>query len=356
MFWDIEVGGDEQRNEDVKVALKWMQGTDIQRQLIPLKDVKIFFHEIVVPAMTSASTKPSLHAFYRAFSLVSSRAFIVDAYHGLAMVPVADAFNHIRDNQVHLESAFDVCPDCGSLRQCIHDRENERNEFEPTSLSTEEDEEELYYTMATTTYIPMGIGGTRTRTEIFNTYGSHLSNAQLLNQYGFILDANEADFISFDVEGVLRVLEVRTEMDVRKVWMERLNGVKEEVGETEVLYVSEKASDLRINSDGRITIGLFFLLCVAVGVVDDQGLKQLLEAGGSEGERGDHGQEIAPLARSIVTLCEHRLGELTQDDVGEMLDDISPSYWRTRTVGMHVMAEQAMLRSCISYWEEYLPE
>jgi hypothetical protein len=37
------------------------------------------------------SSKPSLQGFYRAYSLVSSRAFLVDAYHGLSMVPVADA-------------------------------------------------------------------------------------------------------------------------------------------------------------------------------------------------------------------------------------------------------------------------
>ena len=35
--------------------------------------------------------EPSLCGFYRSFSLVSSRAFLVDAYHGLSMVPIADA-------------------------------------------------------------------------------------------------------------------------------------------------------------------------------------------------------------------------------------------------------------------------
>ena len=33
----------------------------------------------------------SLSSFLHAYSLVSSRAFLVDAYHGLAMVPIADA-------------------------------------------------------------------------------------------------------------------------------------------------------------------------------------------------------------------------------------------------------------------------
>lgn len=35
---------------------------------------------------------PKIQGFYHAYSLVSSRAFFVDAYHGLAMVPVADAY------------------------------------------------------------------------------------------------------------------------------------------------------------------------------------------------------------------------------------------------------------------------
>jgi hypothetical protein len=41
--------------------------------------------------------------FRHAYALVSSRAFWVDAFHGLALVPVADAFNHSENNHVHLE-------------------------------------------------------------------------------------------------------------------------------------------------------------------------------------------------------------------------------------------------------------
>lgn len=33
----------------------------------------------------------SLKDFHRAYSIISSRAFLVDAYHGLSLVPVADA-------------------------------------------------------------------------------------------------------------------------------------------------------------------------------------------------------------------------------------------------------------------------
>ncbi|KAG1746732.1 uncharacterized protein EDB91DRAFT_111339 [Suillus paluster] len=37
------------------------------------------------------SVEPSLPGFCHAYSLVSSRAFLVDSYHGLSMVPIADA-------------------------------------------------------------------------------------------------------------------------------------------------------------------------------------------------------------------------------------------------------------------------
>lgn len=37
------------------------------------------------------------------YSLVSSRAFQVDVYHGAAIVPLADAFNHQEINNVCFE-------------------------------------------------------------------------------------------------------------------------------------------------------------------------------------------------------------------------------------------------------------
>ena len=36
MFWATSIEEDEERREDVKMALKWMKGTEIERQLIPL--------------------------------------------------------------------------------------------------------------------------------------------------------------------------------------------------------------------------------------------------------------------------------------------------------------------------------
>ena len=51
-----------------------------------------FYASEVVPILTSVGHQPSITGFLRAYSLVCSRAFLVDAYHGLSMVPVADAY------------------------------------------------------------------------------------------------------------------------------------------------------------------------------------------------------------------------------------------------------------------------
>lgn len=59
-------------------------------------EINYFYHEFAEQtlkrhaAFFTDDKNPSLQDFYRAFSLVSSRAFLVDAYHGLAMVPIAD--------------------------------------------------------------------------------------------------------------------------------------------------------------------------------------------------------------------------------------------------------------------------
>ena len=55
-----------------------------------------FFFDIAEPllhtwAVDNVIQYPTLSGFHRAFSLVSSRAFLVDSYHGLSMVAIADA-------------------------------------------------------------------------------------------------------------------------------------------------------------------------------------------------------------------------------------------------------------------------
>lgn len=54
-------------------------------------EIDRFYSSEVYPLLTSVNLRPTLAGFLHAYSLVCSRAFLVDAYHGLSMVPVADA-------------------------------------------------------------------------------------------------------------------------------------------------------------------------------------------------------------------------------------------------------------------------
>jgi hypothetical protein len=54
-------------------------------------DISGFYFSITAPVLERAGLSTSERGFQHAYALVSSRAFMVDAYHGLAMVPIADA-------------------------------------------------------------------------------------------------------------------------------------------------------------------------------------------------------------------------------------------------------------------------
>ncbi|KAF5322082.1 hypothetical protein D9619_002102 [Psilocybe cf. subviscida] len=202
---------------DGPAALRWLSSTDsgdllshkTENGMTLLDEVTFFYHAEALPAIGNLTAeheaalpptaRPDLLGFYRAFSLVSSRAFLVDAFHGLAMVPVADAFNHVIENSIHLESDYDVCPECGSLDECSHDLDTMPSE--KASLCGDEVEILSHYRdqhleMVSNLAIPPG-------TEIFNTYGEHLGNAQLLNQYGFILDVNHNDRLKWTLQQII---------------------------------------------------------------------------------------------------------------------------------------------------------
>ncbi|GMG40141.1 unnamed protein product [Ambrosiozyma monospora] len=62
------------------------------------------------------------HQFAAITMALASRAFTIDAFHQLALVPGADLFNHdsYGEEDVHFEALGDVCPFCGKLDECGH--------------------------------------------------------------------------------------------------------------------------------------------------------------------------------------------------------------------------------------------
>ncbi|EAZ63977.2 hypothetical protein PICST_52332 [Scheffersomyces stipitis CBS 6054] len=130
-------------------------GTDLDRQ------------EVVDTIKNQYGDK--LTAFGRYISAVISRAFTIDDFHGLALVPAADLFNHIQPSMVegkiqgneniHFVCDGNVCDICGDLESNVNEEEDEgdddddEEEEEDEENSDEEDDKEEKIEEITLDYI-----------------------------------------------------------------------------------------------------------------------------------------------------------------------------------------------------------
>lgn len=87
-----------------------------------------------------------------------------------------------------------MCTSCGSLSECPHDLEV-HGDVTASAPGTNAADSENTCEMVVNTVIAPG-------SEIFNTYGPRLTNAELLMRYGFTLDANDNDVLTWTVEEI----------------------------------------------------------------------------------------------------------------------------------------------------------
>ncbi|RKP23724.1 hypothetical protein SYNPS1DRAFT_30521 [Syncephalis pseudoplumigaleata] len=227
--------------------LAWLKGTELEESIGKDKHgIKHDYDTQVVPLLKQA---PDLFAneqaytfeqFMRVSSLVASRAFFVDDYHGEAMVPLADIFNHKTcDEHVHLEFDLDVCLVCGAAFGCEHAIDPEDPPFSmlppgveieralqetdaPVLIDTapsddeehsdagygdgygeedgeEDEDEEDRLEMSV-------VQEARPGDEVYNTYGYH-GNAHLLARYGFAEDVNPCDVVGVHMDVIRTICE-----------------------------------------------------------------------------------------------------------------------------------------------------
>ncbi|KAF7299863.1 SET domain-containing protein [Mycena chlorophos] len=353
----------------------WLAGTEAAKLLANLDDeIEEYYRMVARPMYEQLRiSRPSLQDFRHVCGLVSSRAFLVDAYHGLSMVPIADAFNHIQDNHVHIETDFDVCPECGSLRQCPHD-----DDTGDGSTDDGDDDQEDTYEMVSNRPIPAG-------SEIFNTYGETLSNAQLFVQYGFVLDVNENDCITFSSVELAEVLGGDRVPD------QLLNSLTalpwDDMVDSELVYV-DGSRRFCINSDALISHSLWLLLALHLlpqipEKPHDSLIRDLENAFHHQLtlERciGTDSEVVAPtppvlddeadaasspnlygiipnMARLLVSLCRRRAEALTgcgksSEELGDIFDSLPVDGNPTRMAISLVLTERSLLDSCAAAWE-----
>lgn len=215
-----------------------------------------------------------------------------------------------------------VCPDCGSLRECAHDWDELRTSNISHRLDHHDHEHDNCYEMVSNT-------GIAPNSEIFNTYGETLSNSQLLNQYGFVLDVNENDRLLWSAQEILDIYAEgeRIEEPILKAADSLLGFLLTNshfFDQSQLVCRGEHG--LYLNDEGKISESLWAMLTAfsiaslrITDILADSG-KQLTEVMDvqlrmeSISEEGDHREEgsspasdiVLQTARSVVDLCDRR--------------------------------------------------
>ncbi|KAI0305945.1 hypothetical protein B0F90DRAFT_946723 [Multifurca ochricompacta] len=294
---------------------------------------------------------------------------MVDAYHGLAMVPIADAFNHAQDNSVHLQCDYDVCTSCGSLGECPHDAETLEDMDVLATPAGMEDPENTCEMVVNAVVAP--------GEEVFNTYGATLKNAELLVRYGFMLEANDNDILTWTIE---------------EIWDAAgavLADPREYCWDKEADY-DENRNPLYMTADGALSCKLW--LAIALATLKRQGTtievahtRQLLTSmtraqiqlerrqavGRSEGDGVDNDayEALDRLIRTIGELCTRRLDRISRIDVrqqgdhspgvhsamvGKYIDNLGTAQRRTQLAVTLALGEISIVESCVAGWDELM--
>ncbi|CAO1635825.1 unnamed protein product [Parajaminaea phylloscopi] len=151
-----------------------------------------------IASMSNVEQEKLASTFIGAWSLVSSRAFVCDTYHGLVLAPFADLFNHADENQVQFECTEVVCMQCGLQHiACPMASETPAKCTEGTmgGVPAVDSDDTADMILCAPLFRD---DAESARVEIFNSYGP-LSNARLLVRYGFsIEDGTDYERITWD--------------------------------------------------------------------------------------------------------------------------------------------------------------
>ncbi|OBZ71035.1 N-lysine methyltransferase SETD6 [Grifola frondosa] len=375
-------------DEDGVEAYSWLTGTEVEKELKTdegqyiIEEIRQYYITVVQPILSNFIPSPSLVGFLYAYSLVSSRAFLVDAYHGLSMVPIADAFNHAYENHVQLER----------LRRLPRVRVPPRMRARPRSSPSASALPPAHMAAGADTVDMVTSRAVPPHAEVFNTYG-RLGSAALLARYGFALEGGEADGATFGWVGSgicgLRAEDggvgggadrefARMYGTVRSACGERLSGLLSE--DNAMVYVPGSADGragpcLCINAEAQVSMDLWLWAAVeALFVLQREGVLRLegadeaamlletvihlqnrIEGADKDHDVGDQHKArrvLAALARTLSALCRSRVARmgkrpaLDTAQLGALLDNLPPDRPKTRLAVAHVLGERVLLESC----------
>ncbi|KEH42848.1 N-lysine methyltransferase SETD6 isoform X2 [Medicago truncatula] len=170
------------------------------------------WRENILPLLDSEPSKLNpaffgVEQYFAAKSLISSRSFEIDDYHGFGMVPLADLFNHKTGAEdVHFTALSSNNESEDDTDDEIVDEEAlaQNSSMDKTEKGVDSDMEYSSITEDDTSMLEMVmIKDVSSGAEVFNTYGI-LGNAALLHRYGFTEQDNTYDIVNIDLELVLQ--------------------------------------------------------------------------------------------------------------------------------------------------------
>lgn len=315
-----------------------------ERDGLSLPALRDYYDSHPLPPTLYFPDPSPFESFAHCYALVSTRAFIIDMYHLVALAPFADILNHSGNAHTSLASDDFVCHVCGRLGECEHDmpypgrppaRLEHVDPIARARLGDVVDTVDMYVE------VPVGAGE-----EILNCYGE-MGDARLLVEWGFVPeDGGEGEVCTFDVGvgeggdgGGAERLEV-------------------EEDEEALLFNSEKAS---INHSGQVSTTLFLGVYGGKDVVGD--VRRLEEAW--RDVQAEKDVVLAPeLRRTALMVCEilrERLKSMHRPELG-----VSELYDLRMTLGEEqrcqamaltvAMDERAVLNSTLQRWEALLAE
>ncbi|KAL8281185.1 hypothetical protein RQP46_006543 [Phenoliferia psychrophenolica] len=326
--------------------MQWVRGTELEREIarvgVSHSTLSALYSTLLLPFLTPllppSAPEPTLDLFLAAYAHVTSRAFLIDTFHRLALVPLFDLFNHSTDSpHVHLESHEWVCAICGHWSWCEHERDDDPAGA-PTDATTApvrstEDEDERIELVA---HADVAAG-----TEIFNTYGEALSNARLLIEYGFLSEANPWDVSIFSLDEVLgRSSDLSEPTLLVRALVRQARGEDDSGDGPLTAAAGREGGEIFFDADAKVSVALWCALVCRHGGArgDDAGLHALLDecwddAQELEEEEGDDEMEAMKaegtsedrmvldlVARDIINLARGR-----RTDARVHRPDLSPA-------------------------------
>jgi SET domain-containing protein 6 len=219
-----------------------------------------------------------------------------------------------------------VCPECGSLRECAHDRDELRGSNLSDRFDHHDHEHDNCYEMVSNT-------GIAPNSEVFNTFGETLTNSQLLNQYGFVLDVNENDRLLWSAQEIFATYDEGETTDetvetaivkAGDVLLGSLLNLSDFFDQSQlVCHEPDVEHKLYVNDEGMISAGLWTLLTAFTASslqITDTVIEQLTEIVDAQLRMESFSEEavnrveesspasviVLQTARSVVKLCDRR--------------------------------------------------